>query len=545
MKRFPLLLGSVIFLLSLFAKQAASQDSVNLSSPYHTIETFKSHVGADQYDLSLAAKCFQTGDQANDERVARELKQVLDAKGLILRPNEVPKESAYKDSVSDEYRYNLFPNELPQVYLERQDNNWYFTQESAKAIFERHNTLYPFGTNFLVNLFPKFNHYEILGIQVWKYIGGLFIIAIAVLLYFGFFYLLAYLIHRYSHLFETKRENAILYAITKPFSAFLIVLIIPLFLPVLQFSAVFNSYLLTAFGILQPVLAVFVLYRSIDMIDLYLVRLAKKTESTLDDQLTPILRKSFKVIVVILGGMFVLQNLNFNITTLLTGISIGGLAFALAAQDTIKNFFGSIMIFVDRPFQIGDWIHFDGTDGTVEEVGFRSTRVRTFANSVVSIPNGRIADMKVDNLGLRYYRRFYTEIALPFDTPPHLIETYVEGLRDYVRQQPNTRKDVFEIHLNSMSDHSLNIIFYIYYQVPSWSDELALRHETLLTITKLAEELGIRFAYPTQTQQIETFPGSEPEQPSYVQDPAKAKEKVAAFLQAQQEEKDANNKDNQ
>ncbi|PSR02825.1 MAG: mechanosensitive ion channel protein, partial [Bacteroidetes bacterium SW_11_45_7] len=454
MKRFLFLISPLICLLSLLANEAASQDSVNLSSPSRTIATYTKHIGGDQYELSLAGKCFNTGDQDKNESLAWELKQVLDAKGLVLRPAELPSDSAYLDTVTQKHHYVIFPEELPQISLQRQNGRWYFSEETVKAVPKLHNTIFPFGSDFLVNIFPESSQKKFLGLRLWQYFGFICIIALSLLIYFGLLHLLTYLVHRYSSLFETKREYAILRSIIKPFSGFLILFLIRFLLPVLQLSASLNLYFVTTFDVLQPLIAVLAVYRSIDMCDLYLKGLAEKTESTLDDQLVPLLRKILKVVVIIIGGLFILQNLNFNITTWLTGISIGGLAFALAAQDTIKNFFGSLMIFVDRPFQIGDWINFDGTDGTVEEVGFRSTRVRTFANSVVSIPNGRIADMKVDNLGLRKYRRFYTEIALPFHTPPHLIEAYIEGLRDYVRQQPNTRKDFFEIHLNSMTDHS-------------------------------------------------------------------------------------------
>jgi MscS family membrane protein len=170
--------------------------------------------------------------------------------------------------------------------------------------------------------------------------------------------------------------------------------------------------------------------------------------------------------VVAIGLLYVLQSLNFDITTLLAGISIGGIALALAAQDTLKNFFGSLMIFIDKPFQIGDWINFNEVDGTVEEVGFRSTRVRTFANSLVYVPNGKLADSTIDNFGLRQYRRFSTTISLTYDTPTALIRQFVDGLNEIVANHPDTRKDFWEVKLNTMGSHSLNIMFYIFFAVP-------------------------------------------------------------------------------
>ena len=144
---------------------------------------------------------------------------------------------------------------------------------------------------------------------------------------------------------------------------------------------------------------------------------ATQTQNTMDDQLVPIIRKSLRVFVITFGTLAILQSLNLSIFPLLTGLSIGGLAFALAAQDTIKNFFGSVMIFLDKPFQIGHWITTDGIDGTVEEVGLRSTRIRTFSNSLVTVPNGKLADATINNHGLRVYRRFYTTLSINYDTP--------------------------------------------------------------------------------------------------------------------------------
>ena len=188
---------------------------------------------------------------------------------------------------------------------------------------------------------------------------------------------------------------------------------------------------------------------------------------------------------------------------------IGGLAFALAAQDTIKNFFGSLMIFIDKPFQIGDWITSSNIDGTVEEVGFRSTRIRTFRNSVISVPNGALADLTIDNNGLRQYRRFRTIIKITYDTPADVVEMYVEGLKKLLHAHPATNKENYEIHFNDLGDSSLDILFYVFFEAPTWSDELRCRQEMLLQIMKLTEHLGIEFAFPTQTMHVQSFPGKD------------------------------------
>ena len=130
----------------------------------------------------------------------------------------------------------------------------------------------------------------------------------------------------------------------------------------------------------------------------WLEQKAQQTETKLDDQLVPLARRALKIFIVSIGTVFVLQNLNYDVASLIAGLGIGGLAFALAAKDTIANLFGSATIFASRPFQIGDWVVIGGsTEGVVESVGFRSTRVRTFYNSLIGIPNAKVADAVVDN----------------------------------------------------------------------------------------------------------------------------------------------------
>ena len=136
---------------------------------------------------------------------------------------------------------------------------------------------------------------------------------------------------------------------------------------------------------LASVAAVLIAVSLVDLLSDGLQRRADRTETKMDDQLIPLLRRSAKLLVVVIGTLFVLQNLSVDVSSLLGSLAIGGLAFSLAAKDTVANLFGSVTIFTDRPFQIGDWVLIDGVEGVVEEVGFRSTRLRTFADSIVAL----------------------------------------------------------------------------------------------------------------------------------------------------------------
>jgi MscS family membrane protein len=230
---------------------------------------------------------------------------------------------------------------------------------------------------------------------------------------------------------------------------------------------------------------------------------AAGTDTKLDDQLVPLVRKSLKILVVVGGALFVLQNMEVDVGSLLTGLGIGGLAFALAAKETLANFFGSIMIFVDRPFQIGDWVVVKGAEGIVEEVGFRSTRVRTFYNSVITVPNAHFTDAQIDNYGKRQYRRVFTTLNLTYDTTPEQMQAFCEGVRAIIRANEFTRKDYYEVHMSAFGAHSLDVMVYFFFRVPSWSDELRERHNVFLEIMRLAKSLGVQFAFPTQTLNVD------------------------------------------
>jgi MscS family membrane protein len=219
--------------------------------------------------------------------------------------------------------------------------------------------------------------------------------------------------------------------------------------------------------------------------------------------LVPLLRRVAGVLVWVVGLLFVLQNLNVDVGSLVAGLGIGGLAFALAAKDTLANVFGSLTIFGDRPFQIGDWVVIDNVEGTIEQVGFRSTRVRTFYDSLVSIPNSIVANATIDNMGERRYRRFKILLSLTYDATPAQVEAFVKGVQDSITAHPKTR-DYFEVHWNNMAASSLDILVYCFFEVTSWTEELEGRHQLMAEWMRVAEEAGVEYAFPTQTLHLLT-----------------------------------------
>jgi MscS family membrane protein len=237
-----------------------------------------------------------------------------------------------------------------------------------------------------------------------------------------------------------------------------------------------------------------------------IIRSRRLRSRGIDSQL---LRLGFKLLIVIAIAAMVIDaadRIGLPAYSVLTGLGVGSLAIALAARETLANLLGSIAIMLDRPFAIGDWIKLNGVEGTVEDIGFRSTRIRTFYDSQLSVPNSSTMAATIDNMGRRTYRRVYTTLAIRYDTPPERVEAFVEGIKAVIMATPSTRKDYFHVVLNDFAPSSFNIMLYFFLQVPDWSAELIERQRVLLEIVRLAERLEVKFAFPTQTVEIERLP---------------------------------------
>lgn len=526
----------LLFLLSfLFCHVLALTAQFNpdrLYSPYQVVATHLKNLNDENYEPEIAAMTFHISDTVFDDRqqLAAKLLQIYRGAGILIDLENIPNEPDYLDSLSGRHIYRITKS-YPDIYVEKVGEHWYYSSRTAERIDEIHKSLYPFGVDKIMELAPKLGDNMYLGLHLWQYIFILIIILLSVFIHKVFTLVIENIIIKFL-IRRGKKEVAKSFVapVAKPMSILILFPILLVLIPVIQLPININTYLILALKAIWPVFLTIVAYRLVDIVGAYMVRLADKTESTLDDQLVPMVRKALKIFVIIVGMIVILMNLNIDIVPLLTGLSIGGLAFALAAQDTLKNFFGSIMIFIDKPFQIGDWITSGDIDGTVEEVGFRATRVRTFRNSVTYVPNGMIADRTVDNHGLRRYRRFYTKIAITYDTPSDLINVFVEGLRNIVLNHPHTWKENFHVYLNDMADSSLSVMFYIFFKAPTWGDELRYRHEVLIEIIRLAESIGINFAFPTRTLHMETFPEKKGNSPEYENDSSMLKKQLQAFL---------------
>lgn len=512
MRKFLLFLVLIPTLL-LAQEEGERKIQVDLRNPQKAVATHLYYLQEDNYVPELAIQAFdwEEGKYTEKEKVkiAVHLKQIYDGMGVFIDTSKISTNPLYTDSIGDNirYRYTVYP-EYPQIYVEKIGKKWMYSSNSIENIEDTFKEVFPYGLHNLVKITASFSHQKkYFGLYMYQLVGIFIILIFAFVLHklltIVFQFLISNVIVRIVH---ARIAIEYIKPVTKPLSLFMVFWVVSLLVPVLLLSPDVGPWVIKTLRATLPFFGMMVFYRLVDVLIEYLQKLALRTESSLDDQLVPLLRKALKTFVIVIGVLFILANFDFDVTALVAGLGIGGFALALASQDMLKNFFGSIMIFLDRPFQVGDWVVGDKIDGDIEEVGFRSTRIRTFHNSLIYVPNGKLADMTIDNYGERKYRRYKTYLAVTYDTPPESIDAFVEGLRMIVERHPNTRKDYFNIYLNEFADSSLNILFYIFFEVPSWPEELKARHEINLEIIRLAKKLGIRFAFPTQTLHVEDFP---------------------------------------
>lgn len=241
-------------------------------------------------------------------------------------------------------------------------------------------------------------------------------------------------------------------------------------------------------------------YMLVDVISGYFNARAAHTVSRADDILIPLMQKTLKFVIVALGGILTVKFMfDLDVWPVFTGLGIGGFAVAFAAQDAIKNFFGSLSLVFDQPFRKGDWVIVSGVEGTIEHVGLRSCRIRTFYKSQVSVPNGEIMNAVVDNMGRRTMRRIKSMISVTYDTKAEALEAFVEGIRELIRQHPYTNKESYHVYVNQFAASSIDVLLYCFVEVPDWGVELRERQRLFIDIIRLSERLGVEFAFPTQT----------------------------------------------
>ena len=242
-----------------------------------------------------------------------------------------------------------------------------------------------------------------------------------------------------------------------------------------------------------------ILLRLIDFISHVFEYRASLTESKSDDQMVPFLRELTKILTIIIGVFVVMGAVfNLNVATIVAGLGIGGLAIALAAQDTLQNLLGSFTIFADKPFVVGDLVNVAGYNAVVEKVGFRSTVVRTLDKTLVIIPNKKMIDSPLENQTLRNLRRVKFNVGVLYGTPPETIKKISEEIKAFIDQHLETNEDTLVV-FDSFGDSSLNIMVLYHIEIVDYNIYMKIKEEINYKVMEIVLNNGAEFAFPTRT----------------------------------------------
>ena len=476
------------------------EESKVFDSPEKTLTYFQAQVKADNFDQARAAiiKLKETEPKNTPEKIKKYQAQQNDEqlKKLSKIISHILDNKHEPSFTQSQIAYNVIKgDESKQIFLIRNLNtgDWKITPSSIRNIERFHSLIIE---SKYKSIAPKFMSEEAFVLKNWQWFGMIVIILLGVIIQVLLQFTVRKTVIRRVGKEEEYSKNKKAY---RSVSILSMALSWYFLLPFIKLNEGTNETLSKGLILVAMVSAMLAISQIMNVVNDLLMQKAEESENKVDDVLIPMAHKAGKIILFTVGTLFILGNLGVNVASLIAGLGIGGLAFALAAKDTIENLFGSITVLVDKPFEIGDWVVVDGVEGTVEKIGLRSTSIRTFYCSQVNVPNSNLINAKVDNYGRRSYRRIKTMLGLTYDTPPAKIEAFCEGVRELIRNHPYMRKDYYHVYLNQFNGSSLDVLLYCFIDCDDWAIELRERQRLFMSIIRLANELGVSFAYPTQT----------------------------------------------
>jgi len=335
----------------------------------------------------------------------------------------------------------------------------------------------------------------------WRYV---LIFGVMVLIYIVNQVIGRFLLHLSAHLKDSSeniRLRLILGSAIWPVRLLLLTVIIYAVKEIFHMSDTGEQVSDTAIGVFATLALFLFVYKLIAVMDYELKRLVSRDDNLLDQNFVQLMRFLARFTVIVIGTVYVIRAVSGQpLSALLAGLGIGGLAIALAAQDTLKNLFGSVMIMMDKPFSIGERVVVEDTDGVVEDIGFRSTRVRTLAGHLVTVPNEKMANAKIENIGLRPHIRRLANITITYDTPVEKVKKAVEILKEVLDNHEGMHPDFPpRVFFNEFNDASLNILMLYWFHPNDFWAYARMTEQINLKIMERFEAEGIEFAFPTTT----------------------------------------------
>jgi MscS family membrane protein len=398
------------------------------------------------------------------------------------------------------------------IYLEQSGPNWRFSKATVKDVPDmfrdiEHNLsrkeMRKLGGSTAAwmtirSYVPEALKHTTLLIEDWHWIAAFITLLIAIALHYIVVFFTRSVLNRMIPARFAAQPAATIAYVRKPIFVIVFTTAVQLLLSTFDLQIDVYTFAITWISTIRIIALMILAIRLIHLFSDRVNRLAAGTISPADEILYPLLEKASWLCVIVIGAVQILWIHGVNVSGLAAGLGLGGLAFALAAKDTVENIFGAVAILIDQPFRVGDNISMGGLSGTVEHIGLRSTRLRTPENSLVSLPNSKIIASHVDNLGARSAVRVKFVLNLPFSTPPATIEALCAGIRTVVSSHPLCVRDSAVVNFNEFNATTLGVLVQFHLALNSWVEEQQRREEIFLAVLRLVNELGVQLAVPTQ-----------------------------------------------
>jgi len=237
-------------------------------------------------------------------------------------------------------------------------------------------------------------------------------------------------------------------------------------------------------------------------------RVNEKTNFKIDEILIPILSKTLQFIIIAITATVVLQEFGYSIEAFIAGLGLGGLAISLAAKDALANILGGVVLISEKPFTMGDWIYTPSVEGTVEEISFRTTRIRTFADALVTVPNATLSNENITNWSKMGKRQITFSLRIVYDTPTQKIEGVVERIDSLLKEHKDVHPETIFVTFDKYQEDGLEIFLYFFTKTTDWAEYLKVREDINLRILEILDEENIEIAIPTRRLQVESDQGA-------------------------------------
>ena len=336
-----------------------------------------------------------------------------------------------------------------------------------------------------------------------KIVLALFIIGLAFIARHVFIKLTVKYLNKATLYSKSNINTCIVNAVEVPARLFIIAAGIWLAALVMAFPEKYEFFINRVFRTIAVFLTLTAAYRASDVLAMLIDRISMGSEGKTDEMLLLFVRKSVRIVIIVFGVVTLLQEWYDNVGGLLAGLGLGGLAFALAAKDTVSNLFGSVTILMDRAFRIGDWVETPHGEGIVEEIGFRSTKIRTFSQAVLSIPNSTMSNDSITNWSRMGKRKVSFYLNFRLDASTQKIREFIEFFREDLKNCPGIHPETIVVAFEKFSDSSQQVLFYFFTNTTKWLEYLEVVEAINFRIAEKLEEMQLKLAVPARRVYLE------------------------------------------